>query len=133
MDGVPINFVGKMARMKEVSQERDRKKKYGSESGLAKCPKISVRKGPRSWAVHGNPGPTKRLGTCCEGGIEFPVEMMTSGVAKFEGQNANEPGPQHLFIPNPPKMMWGKEKKESELINHRNARSTLLCELRGLF
>lgn len=60
--------------------------------------------------------------------------MMTSGVAKFfEGRNANEPGPQHLFIPNPPNQMWGKEKKESELINHRNARSTLLCELRGLF
>ncbi|KAJ4942653.1 hypothetical protein NE237_000090 [Protea cynaroides] len=31
------------------------------------------------------------------------------------------------------RQMWGKEKKESELINHRNARSTLLCELRGLF
>ncbi|KAJ4947963.1 hypothetical protein NE237_019473 [Protea cynaroides] len=57
--------------------------------------------------------------------------MMTSSVAKFEGRNANEPGPQHLFIPNPPNQMWGKEKKESELINHRNARSTLLCELRG--
>lgn len=50
--------------------------------------------------------------------------MMTSGVAKFEGRNANEPGLQHLFIPNPPNQMWGKEKKESELINHRNARLT---------
>jgi len=68
-----------------------------------------------------------------EKGIEFAVEMMTSGVAKFEGRNANEPGLQHLFLPNPPNQMWGKEKKESELINHRNARWTLLCELRGLF
>lgn len=57
-----------------------------------------------------NPDP--RLGTCCEGGIEFAVEILTSGVAKFEGRNANEPGLQHLFIPNPPNQMWGKEKKE---------------------
>lgn len=50
---------------------------------------------------------TKRLGTCGEGGIEFAVEMMTSGVTKFEGRNANEPGLQHLFIPN---QMWGKDE-----------------------
>lgn len=45
--------------------------------------------------------------------------MMTSGVAKFEGRNANEPGLQHLFIPNPPNQMWGKE-----FINHKNALTT---------
>jgi hypothetical protein len=44
-----------------------------------------------------------RLGTCREDGIEFVVEMMTSGVAQFEGRNANEPGLQHLFIPIPRK------------------------------
>jgi hypothetical protein len=51
--------------------------------------------------------------------------MMTSGVAKFEGRNANEPGLQHLFLPNPPNQMWGKEKNQSMLINHRNAQLTL--------
>ncbi|KAF4348308.1 hypothetical protein F8388_012229, partial [Cannabis sativa] len=36
--------------------------------------------------------------------------MRTSGVTKFEGQNANEPGLQHLFILNPPNQMWGKDE-----------------------
>lgn len=76
---------------------------------------------------------TERLGTCGEGGIEFAVEMMTSGVTKFEGRNANEPGLQHLFLPNPPNQMWGKDKKESLFINHRNTLTTSLCELRGPF
>lgn len=35
MDGVPINFVGKMARMKEGYRERDRKKSTEARAGYS--------------------------------------------------------------------------------------------------